>query len=167
MVDGLSKDFDLTARVVDIIFARHVMPARGQHAGDGVAHHADASGADCERARGICTQILDLHPLRICDWRRPEGRPGADDRLGLSQHPLVIESEIDESRTRDRHVGNCRIGRDMRGNGFRDGARRHLGHARQTQGVGAGVVGQLVSPTVQPNLSGWHRRQVAARERGG
>ena len=55
----------------------------------------------------------------------------------------------------------------MRGNGFRDGARRHLGHARQTQGVGAGVVGQLVSPTVQPNLSGWHRRQVAARERGG
>ncbi|MNL30140.1 hypothetical protein D3C87_1518590 [compost metagenome] len=103
----LTKDDGLPARVVDVVFARHVIARPRHERSQGIAEHGAAGVAHMHGAGGIGRHIFDIDPFALAQVRTAIILALRANRLQHLVPNGVRETEVDEARTGDldgRHV---------------------------------------------------------------
>ena len=97
---------DLSARVVDVIFAGNVVPSEGEQTFQRVTKHGATAMADVHRPRRICRNIFDIDRLAAADITFAKLRAqlhGAQQRCAPGGR---LERDIDETGTSDLDFGH-------------------------------------------------------------
>src|SRR5690606_20302096 len=131
------EDVDLTARVVDIIFARDLVPDRFEQGGERIPHHRATAVTHVHRAGRVGGDIFDVDgdararlAAAILVGRRVY-------RLKLFAPGIVRQRHVDEAGASDRDGGDLVDLLKLRGDLF--GQRARIGASRLGQhhrGVG-------------------------------
>ena len=100
------EDVDLTAGIVDIIFAHHLVPGEFEQAGERIAYHRAAAMPHVHRPGRVGRDILDIDRRTRADRRAAIAALGLEDLVQLGAPDVVGQREIDEAGAGDRDGRN-------------------------------------------------------------
>ena len=115
----------LAARVVDVVFARHIEAGEHQEIGEHVAEHRAAAMADVHGAGRVGGDVLDVDRLAFADGRPSIGGARIEDGAHQAVPHLGLQREIEEARPGDGDSVNAFGARELRLQLVGDVARLH------------------------------------------
>ena len=135
-----SEHVDLSAGVVDVVFAGDVIAGEGEQIGERVAEHGATAMADMHRAGRIGRHVLDIDLVAAADRAAAIGRALRQHRAQLIGPDLGLQRQIDEARPGDLDLGHHRLGAQFGGDLLGEIARLGLGFLGQHhRGIGRHV----------------------------
>src|SRR5690606_758179 len=98
LVGRPGEHVDLTAAVVDVVFARHGPAGEGEQPGEGVAEDRAAGMPDVHRPGRVGGDELDVDLAPAAEGRAAEAAAGGKDRRNDREPARLVDPEVEEAR---------------------------------------------------------------------
>ena len=159
------ENIDLCARVIHIIFARHIVADLAQQRRKNIADHRPAGMPDMHRSGRIGGDIFDIDRLAATDIRIAVGNAPTQNAPHLFLPGRRLEPQVHEARSRDFNGSNTiGIGKPCR-NHFREIAGFFTRRLRQDHGnISRDIAMQRIARRLHRNPV---QRQIGRQVAGG